>query len=253
MVDVGIRKTYRYQERKDEESMDIMSVEFWTALLSIILIDLVLAGDNAIVIGLAARNVPKEDQKKVIIWGTVGAIAVRVVATLLVVYLLMIPGLRLVGGLALLWIAYKLMVDEKDHEISAGNQMWAAIRTIIIADAMMGLDNVLAVAGAAGESFLLVILGLAISVPIMVWGSTIILKLTTRYPVVITIGAAVLTWTASKMIVEEPLIHHWFANNMLKYGFEIIVVILIIGLGLWTKKKNDDKQKRKPVQVKMAD
>ncbi|MGG1876788.1 TerC family protein [Paenibacillus cisolokensis] len=233
--------------------MDIMSVEFWTALLSIILIDLVLAGDNAIVIGLAARNVPKEDQKKVIIWGTVGAIAVRVVATLLVVYLLMIPGLRLVGGLALLWIAYKLMVDEKDHEISAGNQMWAAIRTIIIADAMMGLDNVLAVAGAAGESFLLVILGLAISVPIMVWGSTIILKLTTRYPVVITIGAAVLTWTASKMIVEEPLIHHWFANNMLKYGFEIIVVILIIGLGLWTKKKNDDKQKRKPVQVKMAD
>lgn len=253
MVDVGIRKTYRYQERKGEESMDIMSVEFWTALLSIILIDLVLAGDNAIVIGLAARNVPKEDQKKVIIWGTVGAIAVRVVATLLVVYLLMIPGLRLVGGLALLWIAYKLMVDEKDHEISAGNQMWAAIRTIIIADAMMGLDNVLAVAGAAGESFLLVILGLAISVPIMVWGSTIILKLTTRYPVVITIGAAVLTWTASKMIVEEPLIHHWFANNMLKYGFEIIVVILIIGLGLWTKKKNDDKQKRKPVQVKMAD
>ncbi|MEK3730921.1 MULTISPECIES: TerC family protein [Paenibacillus] len=233
--------------------MDIMSVEFWTALLSIILIDLVLAGDNAIVIGLAARNVPKEDQKKVIIWGTVGAIAVRVVATLLVVYLLMIPGLRLVGGLALLWIAYKLMVDEKDHEISAGNQMWAAIRTIIIADAMMGLDNVLAVAGAAGESFLLVILGLAISVPIMVWGSTIILKLTTRYPVVITIGAAVLTWTASKMIVEEPLIHHWFANNVLKYGFEIIVVILIIGLGLWTKKKNDDKQKRKPVQVKMAD
>lgn len=233
--------------------MDIMSVEFWTALLSIILIDLVLAGDNAIVIGLAARNVPKEDQKKVIIWGTVGAIAVRVVATLLVVYLLMIPGLRLVGGLALLWIAYKLMVDEKDHEISAGNQMWTAIRTIIIADAMMGLDNVLAVAGAAGESFLLVILGLAISVPIMVWGSTIILKLTTRYPVVITIGAAVLTWTASKMIVEEPLIHHWFANNVLKYGFEIIVVILIIGLGLWTKKKNDDKQKRKPVQVKMAD
>lgn len=238
---------------KGEESMDVMSVEFWTALLSIILIDLVLAGDNAIVIGLAARNVPKEDQKKVILWGTVGAVAVRVVATLLVVYLLMIPGLRLVGGLALLWIAYKLMVDEKDHEISAGNQLWAAIRTIIIADAMMGLDNVLAVAGAAGESFLLVVLGLAISVPIMVWGSTIILKLTTRYPIVITIGAAVLAWTASKMIVEEPLIHNWFANNFVKYGFEIIIIAIVIGLGMWKKKKNDDKEKRKPVQVKMAE
>lgn len=233
--------------------MDLMSVEFWTALLSIILIDLVLAGDNAIVIGLAARNVQKEDQKKVILWGTVGAIVIRIVATLLVVQLLMIPGLRLIGGLALLWIAYKLLVDEKQHEISAGNQMWAAIRTIIIADAMMGLDNVLAVAGAAGESFMLVIIGLAISVPIMVWGSTIILKLTDRFPIIITIGAAVLAWTASKMIVEEPLIHSWFSNGFLKYGFEILVIAIIIGIGTWMKKKNEEKAKNNPVQVKMVD
>ena len=233
--------------------MDIMTVEFWMALLSIIVIDLVLAGDNAIVIGLAARNVQKEDQKKVILWGTVGAIIIRIVATLLVVQLLLIPGLRLVGGLALLWIAYKLLVDEKKHEISAGSQMWAAIRTIIIADAMMGLDNVLAVAGAAEGDFMLVIIGLAISVPIMVWGSTLILKLTDRYPIVITIGAAVLAWTASKMLVEEPLIHSWFANSIVKYGFEAIVVVIIIGLGTWMKKKNDEKAKRNPVQVKMTD
>ncbi|RAR45336.1 TerC family protein [Paenibacillus sp. MDMC362] len=233
--------------------MDIMSMDFWMALLSIVLIDLVLAGDNAIVIGLAARNVQKEDQKKVIMWGTVGAIVIRIVATLLVVQLLMIPGLRLIGGFALLWIAYKLMVDEKQHEISAGNQMWAAIRTIIIADAMMGLDNVLAVAGAAGESFMLVIIGLAISVPIMVWGSTIILKLTDRFPIIITIGAAVLAWTASKMIVEEPMIHSWFANGVLKYGFEILVIAIIISLGTWMKKKNDQKAKSHPVQVKMVD
>ena len=230
--------------------MDIMSLDFWTALLSIVVIDLVLAGDNAIVIGLAARNVQKEDQKKVILWGTVGAIIIRVIATLLVVKLLQIPGLRLIGGLALLWIAYKLMIDEKDHEINAGSQMWAAIRTIIIADAMMGLDNVLAVAGAAGEEFLLVIIGLAISVPIMVWGSTIILKLTEKYPVVITIGAAVLAWTASKMLVEEPLIHNWFVNPAAKYGFEILAIIAIVAVGIWKKKKLAEIAKRKPVQIR---
>ncbi|WP_054956612.1 TerC family protein [Paenibacillus dakarensis] len=233
--------------------MDFMTVDFWMALLSIILIDLVLAGDNAIVIGLAARNVQKEDQKKVIIWGTVGAIIIRIVATLLVVKLLLIPGLRLVGGLALLWIAYKLMVDEKQHEISAGSKMWSAIRTIIIADAMMGLDNVLAVAGAAEGEFLLVIIGLAISVPIMVWGSTIFLKLTERYPIVITIGAAVLAWTASKMLVEEPMIHSMFANPIVKYGFEIIVIALIVALGTGVKKKNVEKARRNPVPVKMVD
>ncbi|MGM1045943.1 MAG: TerC family protein [Bacillota bacterium] len=233
--------------------MDLMSMEFWMALLSIVVIDLVLAGDNAIVIGLAARNVQKEDQKKVILWGTVGAIIIRIIATLLVVQLLLIPGLRLVGGLALLWIAYKLLVDEKKHEISAGSQMWAAIRTIIIADAMMGLDNVLAVAGAAEGDFMLVIIGLAISVPIMVWGSTLILKLTDKYPIVITIGAAVLAWTASKMLVDEPLIHDWFTNSVVKYGFELIVVAAIISLGTWAKKKKEEEAKRNPAHVKMVD
>ncbi|MBS5909380.1 MAG: TerC family protein [Paenibacillus macerans] len=217
--------------------MELLSPEFWAALLSIILIDLVLAGDNAIVIGLAARNVPQKDQKKVIIWGTVGAILIRVVMTLLVVQLLNIPGLRLAGGLALVWIAYKLIVDEKSHEINAGNQMWAAIRTIIIADAMMGLDNVLAVAGAAHGDFLLVIIGLAVSVPIMVWGSTLILKLTERFPIIITIGAAVLAWTAAKMIVQEPLIDELFASNWIKYGFEVLVIIAVIGIGTQMKKR----------------
>lgn len=216
-----------------------MSVDFWMALLSIILIDLVLAGDNAIVIGLAARNVPKQDQKKVIVWGTVGAIVVRVIMTLLVVQLLTIPGLRLIGGLALIWIAYKLLIDEKDHEINGGNQIWAAIRTIIIADTMMGLDNVLAVAGAAHGDFLLVVIGLAISVPIMVWGSTMILKLTERFPFVITIGAAVLAWTAAKMLVADPLLETIFFNNWIKYIFEIIVIIAVVMIGAKVKKKKE--------------
>ncbi|NNV06750.1 TerC family protein [Geobacillus sp. C56-T2] len=218
--------------------MDFFSPEFWTALLSIIIIDLVLAGDNAIVIGLAARNLPKHQQKKAIIWGTVGAVAVRALATIFVVWLLKIPGLLLVGGLLLVWIAYKLLVEEKGHDdIEAGGSLWEAMRTIIIADALMGLDNVLAVAGAAHGSFLLVVLGLLISVPIMVWGSTLILKWIERFPIIITIGAGVLAWTASKMIVGEPFLKEYFANPVIKYGFELLVVAAVITVGTLKKRK----------------
>ncbi|AMX84499.1 hypothetical protein GS3922_12960 [Geobacillus subterraneus] len=218
--------------------MDFFSPEFWTALLSIIIIDLVLAGDNAIVIGLAARNLPKHQQKKAIIWGTAGAVVVRALATIFVVWLLKIPGLLLVGGLLLVWIAYKLLVEEKGHDdIEAGGSLWEAMRTIIIADALMGLDNVLAVAGAAHGSFLLVILGLLISVPIMVWGSTLILKWIERFPIIITIGAGVLAWTASKMIVGEPFLKEYFANPVIKYGFELLVVAAVLTVGTLKKRK----------------
>lgn len=211
--------------------MELFSMEFLTALISIIVIDLVLAGDNAIVIGLAARRLPKEQQTKVIIWGTVGAIVIRALATLAVVWLLKIPGLLLVGGLLLIWIAYKLLAEEKGHDVKAGNSFWEAIRTIIIADALMGLDNVLAVAGAAHGSFLLVILGLLISVPIVVWGSTLILKWIERFPVIITFGAGILAWTASKMIVKEPFMHAYFENPFIKYGFELLVVAAVVIAG----------------------
>lgn len=218
-------------------------MEFLTALASIIVIDLVLAGDNAILIGLAARNLPKHQQKKVILWGTVGAVVLRIIATLAVVWLLQIPGLRLVGGLLLVMIAYKLLVDENDHgNVQAGDSFWAAIKTIIIADALMGLDNVLAVAGAAHGNFVLVVLGLIISIPIVMWGSTIIIKWIERYPVIVTIGSAVLAWTATKMIVAEPFIHDYFANPFLKYGFELLVVAVVISAGLSKQKKNAQKR-----------
>jgi YjbE family integral membrane protein len=216
-------------------------VEFLTALLSIVIIDLVLAGDNAIVIGLAARNLPKHQQKKAVIWGTVGAVVIRALATLFVVWLLKVPGLLLIGGILLVWIAYKLLVEEKGHDVEAGGSLWEAIRTIIIADALMGLDNVLAVAGAAHGSFWLVILGLLISVPIMVWGSTIILKWIERFPVIITIGAGVLAWTASKMIVDEPFLDQYFANPIVKYGFEILIVAGVIAAGVLKKKTGENK------------
>jgi YjbE family integral membrane protein len=215
-----------------------MEMEFLTALLAIIVIDLVLAGDNAILIGLAARNLPKHQQKKVILWGSIGAIAIRIVATLAVVWLLEIPGLHLVGGLLLVIIAYKLLVDDNDHgDVKAGDNFWAAIRTVIIADALMGLDNVLAVAGASHGNMLLVVIGLLISVPVVMWGSTLILKWIDRYPIIVTIGAGVLAWTASKMIVGEHFLSGIFANDFVKYGFEILVVAGVIGLAKYMQAK----------------
>ena len=182
---------------------------FLSALLAIVVIDLVLAGENAIVIALAARALPPHLQKRAIIWGTVGAIAVRSSMTVVVVWLLKIPGLLVAGGVLLLWIAYRLLLPEtpstSEHGTTA-TTFWGAMRTIVIADAVMGLDNVLAVAGAAHGSMLLVVLGLLISVPIVVWGSTLVLKLVDRFPAITYAGAAVLAWTAVKMIRGEPLL-----------------------------------------------
>lgn len=219
--------------------MDFFSPDFWSALLAIIVIDLVLSGDNAIVIGLAARNLPKEHQKKVIFWGTFGAIAIRSLLTLVVVWLLKIPGLLLVGGALLIWIAYKLLVEEKEHNMKAEASLWAAVKTIIVADTVMGLDNVLAVAGAAHGSFVLVLLGLLISVPIVIWGSTLILKWVERFPAIIYIGSGVLAWTASKMIVDEPFLKGYFEENpLLKWGLSLVVVVGVLLLG---RMKNREK------------
>jgi YjbE family integral membrane protein len=197
--------------------MEFLSAPWWSALLAIVLIDLVLAGDNAIVIGLAARQLPNHLKKKAILWGTVGAIVVRSAMTVGVVWLLQIPGLMLVGGLGLLWIAYKLLADQGEGEQNdlVVYTFWGAMKTIIVADALMGVDNVLGVAGAAQGSFDLVIMGLLVSVPIVVFGSTVVLKLVERFPVIIRVGAAVLAFTAIKMIVHEPLLAAWFAGAML--------------------------------------
>jgi len=219
------------------ETLDFFTADFWSALLAIVIIDLVLAGDNAIVIGLAARNLAKEQQKKVIFWGTFGAIAIRALLTMAVVWLLKIPGLLLVGGALLVWIAYKLLAEEKSHDVKSGGSVMAAIKTIVIADTVMGLDNVLAVAGAAHGDFLLVVLGLLISVPIVVWGSTLILKWVEKFPVIIYIGAGVLAWTASKMIVDEPMVKGFFeANPVLKYGLMAVLIGGVLLAGYLKKK-----------------
>jgi YjbE family integral membrane protein len=186
--------------------MEFLSSAWWSALLAIVLIDLVLAGDNAIVIALAARNLPSNLRRQAIVWGTVGAIVVRSLMTIGVVWLLKIPGLMLVGGLGLLWIAYRLIADDdggKEHGPMA-TTFWGAMRTIVIADALMGIDNVLGVAGAAHGAFDLVVIGLLVSVPIVVFGSNVVLKLVERFPLIVQLGAAVLAFTAARMIIGEP-------------------------------------------------
>ncbi len=191
-----------------------LTPEWWSALAAIVVIDIVLAGDNAIVIGLAARNVPAHLRSRVILWGTAGAIGVRVALTSVVVWLLRIPGFLVVGGLALVWIGWRLTRGGSGaHAIKAATSVRGAIQTIVVADAVMGIDNVLAIGGAARGSLLLVLIGLAISIPIVVWGSTLVVRWVDRYPAILWGGAAVLGWTAAKMIASEPLIAPWIAAH----------------------------------------
>src|SRR5687768_12931903 len=207
----------------------IPSPEFLSALLAIVVIDLVLAGDNAIVIALAARNLPKPLQRRAVLWGTVGAVVVRASLTVGVLWLLQIPGLMLAGGALLMWIAYRLLTGDdggREHDLAPAMSFWAAMRTIVIADAVMGLDNVLAVAGAAHGSMLLVVLGLVISIPIVVWGSTLILHWIERFPALLYVGGAVLAWTAAKMIADEPLYQEWLDARP---GLKSLLFIAVIG------------------------
>ena len=194
----------------------LITAEFWSALAAIVVIDLVLAGDNAIVIALAARNLPRLHQHRAILWGTVGAVLVRTSLTVAVLWLLQVPGLMLAGGALLVWIAYRLLTGDdggREHDVAPAAGFWAAMRTIVIADAVMGLDNVLAVAGAAHGSILLVVLGLLISIPIVVWGSTLILRWLERFPSLLYVGGAVLAWTAVKMVTGEPFLQEFFESR----------------------------------------
>ncbi len=215
--------------------MELLGNDFLAGLLAIVLLDLVLAGDNAIVIAMAARALPKPLRKRAVFWGSFGAIAVRALLTTVVVYLLELPGLMLAGGLLLLPIAWKLLQQHADsqQEVGATTSFWAALRTILVADALMGMDNVLAIAGASRGHLPLVALGLLISVPLVVWGSTLILKLIERFPVIVYIGAGAIAWTAGHMLASDGLISDWFdARAGTAYALQTALVIAICG-GSW--------------------
>jgi YjbE family integral membrane protein len=212
--------------------LEFFSAAFLSALFAIVLIDLVLAGDNALIIGLVARNLPKDKQRQVIFWGTFGAIAARALMAVVVVWILNLPGFMLAGGVALVWIARKLLTPDPEPDLAAkapAASFAAALRTIVVADAVMGVDNVLAIGGAASGSIVLIVLGLAISVPIIVWGSHLVIRLVDRFPSVILLGGVVLAWTAYSMIVREPLLAGWFAGHA---ATKLVVASLIFSISL---------------------
>src|SRR5690606_796786 len=205
--------------------LEIIETLHWGAVIQIILIDILLGGDNAVVIALACRNLPTAQRMKGILWGTAGAIVLRIILIAFALALLDIPFLKVVGCALLVWIGIKLLVPEEDEHgnITGGTSVWSAIKTIIIADFAMSLDNIIAIAGAAQNThadhqLYYVIFGLCVSVPIIVWGSTLVLKLLDRFPVVVTFGAGLLGWIAGGMLITDVFVIEWLGppSAMLK-------------------------------------
>ena len=187
---------------------------FWVTLGQIMMINIVLSGDNAVVIAMASRSLPPRQQKQAIFFGSFGAIVLRVILTFFAVMLLGLPWLKIIGAVLLGWIGIQMLLPEDgDEEISAHAQLWSAIKTIVVADFIMSLDNVLGVAAAAKGSLLLLVLGLAISIPLIIYGSTFILKLMNRFPSIITIGGGVLGWVAGEMAIADPIVSPWVEGN----------------------------------------
>jgi YjbE family integral membrane protein len=230
---------------------EVMSQAFWVGLAKIIGVNIVLSGDNAVVIALAARALPPKQQKQAVFWGAGAAVVMRIVLTIFAVALLQLPWLKIIGAVLLLWIGVKLLIPEEGGEdVSASDNLIAAIKTILIADLVMSLDNVIAVAAAAGGSYTLLILGLAISIPLVVFGATLLIKLMERWPVIITIGAALIGWVAGEMAVTDPAIDGWmrahfdFVNNrpvLASVSLELICGLIgaafVVVLGMWFAKR----------------
>jgi len=198
----------------------LSTVAFWQALGAIIWVNLLLSGDNAVVIALAARSLPAQQQKMAVFWGSAAAIIMRVILTLFAVALLQLPYLKLIGGVLLLWIGVKLLVPEEGgDDIKSSDNLYQAVKTILIADLVMSLDNVIAVAAAAEQGppeakVTLLVLGLALSIPIVIFGSTLMLKVMGRFPIIITLGAALLGWIAGDIMVTDPAIAGWIKANL---------------------------------------
>lgn len=227
----------------------MFGIEFTTesmiALLTIIAIDIVLSGDNAIVIAMATRKLPKKQQNKAILFGTAGAVFLRILFAAIIVYLLKLPYVHLIGGLLLLWIAYQLLVEKEDTSptttIQASNSLFRAFMTIIMADVVMSLDNVVAVAGAAKGHVGLIVIGVMISIPIMIFGSKLIVRVMDKYPWISYVGAGILAWTAGEMITQDSLIINLFSldRTLEIYGVIVFITIVVLGLGYVKNRKSE--------------
>jgi YjbE family integral membrane protein len=234
---------------------ELATQAFWIGLAKIIGVNIVLSGDNAVVIALAARSLPPKQQKQAIIWGAGAAVAMRVVLTVFAVALLTLPWLKLVGAVLLFWIGIKLLIPEEDDEnVDASDNLIAAIKTILIADLVMSLDNVIAVAAAAGGSMTLLVLGLAISIPLVVYGAALLVNLMERFPVIITIGAALIGFVGGEMMVTDPVALQWLGGvsgilieegKPKAYGLSLELVAgalgaaLVVAWGLWLARRQE--------------
>ncbi|MPV59289.1 hypothetical protein CFB46_01295 [Burkholderia sp. HI2761] len=228
--------------------LEFLTSLHWGAILQIVIIDILLGGDNAVVIALACRNLPANQRLRGVVWGTAGAILLRVALITFAVALLDVPFLKLGGGLLLLWIGIKLMAPAADaHDnIKPADRLWDAVKTIVIADAVMSLDNVIAIAGAAEQAdpshrLALVIFGLVVSVPIIVWGSTLVLKLLDRFPVVVALGAGLLGWIAGGLIVNDPVGDRWpvLDTPSVVYGASIAGALFVVAIGYALRKRRN--------------
>jgi YjbE family integral membrane protein len=221
--------------------MEMLSTpEFWVGLMKIIWINIILSGDNAVVIALAARSLSPEQQKKAIFWGSAAAVVLRIVLTVVAVKLLALPYLQLIGGLLLLYIGVQLLSEDGDHEGEAKEHgsMAAAIRTILIADLVMSLDNVIAVAAAAKGSTTLLVVGLAISIPLVIFGSTLMIKLMSRFPIIVTLGAALIGWVGGETMVSDVSLKDMLAANpWLHYAAAAAGAAFVVGVGKLLQKR----------------
>lgn len=225
-----------------------MDGQLWVGLLELILINIVLSGDNAVVIALACRNLPAEQQKKAIFWGSMGAVVLRVVLTFVAVWLMEVPFVQVVGSILLLFIAIKLLRgDEGEENIASSSNMREAIKTIVVADLVMSLDNVLAVAGAANGNMVLVMIGLAISIPLIIWASQLLMGLMKRFPIIVILGAALLGYTAGEMIMSDRIVGEhlelWVPH--IHYALPIALAVLVVLTGKLGGRK--DREDHEPV------
>jgi len=233
---------------------EILTQAFWLGLAKIIGVNIVLSGDNAVVIALAARSLPQRQQKQAIFWGSAAAIVMRIVLTLFAVALLALPWLKIIGSALLLWIGVKLLVPEEDEDdVDASDNLWQAIKTILIADLVMSLDNVIAVAAAAGGHWGLMIVGLAISIPLVIFGATLLVKLMERFPIIITIGAGLIGYVAGEMAWEDHGIAAWTAPfpESMKYVCALAGAAVVIAVGQWLARRqaSQPQQAQAPTNV----
>ena len=228
---------------------EVMTPQFWTGLLTIIWVNIILSGDNAVVIALAARSLPERQQKRAVVWGAGAAVIMRIILTIVAVELLKLPYLKFIGAVLLLWIAVKLLIPEDGEGdcVKSSSSLATAIKTILIADLVMSLDNVIAVAAAAKGSIVLLVLGLGISIPLVVFGATMLMRLMERFPVIITLGAAILGWVSGEMGVSDPVIMPWVEENAewLHWAAPVVGAALVVIVGKWLAGRAA--RQRKPV------